>query len=953
MSDEKITKAPSKSVSSLSAPKRRGSGSYVFETSWKVPSAMTSKKKKDRITGLQMLWTVQNSKTGWHIECKDSTGNETDTDDTVNLNNFKKSWDRRDFWPGGGLDPKGKKLTEIGFGVRGYNVFTGDTKKKKHYGPWATSVKSFTLPKKPTLSTPSIDSETKNVSCTLTTDAGNGMAERYDTRWRVKKYNSRTKKWTVVQDDHSTSTSRTLTCTVPEFGTLQVNDFIQIVFEAAARGVAGSTEWGDCTKTYYVSWPAKPSIDYVKPESKEKSDGTVMFDVKTNHSKEHPVDRVKLEVLKDTEITDPDTAMASQDWFDSDNDWGGNIDNKDCKGMIVNSAVVTPETAGRHTWVRLKAYRLNLEGERYRYSEPKMLKDLETPAASAVGDKADVVSLVPGADGKSLVAVIGWQDDGDTGTEITWSDSLDTWESTENPDSHEFEWHDATSAATGYDYTATITIKGLEEGTRYFVKARRYNDDDSGLTYSGYSDPLAETTTASPTSVYLNVPQFTRRGEGCSLSWTFDTTATQAAYVIGSGDDEGFAIPGTGPTGARTLSSDEVAQLLALSATTDQFSVRVAVSTGGDWVVSEAKTVHVADPPTLSMSVAATLAAQPLQLAFTVDTANADIAYTVEAQGVGGDAPYGRLEQVAGDVVHSDYLSPAYTDNNNGTYTATVDLPTGLAFHDNGGYTVTATAIDRDSGLASAEAVAEFSVKWSHQAPAPSEDIVLVPIDEVDEDGYRTRAVAIALEAPVAEEPGDVAETDVYDVYRVTPGGETLIAEGLDMDASIVDWYAPFGRGDYAYRVVTRTADGDTDWLEFPYELTCKSLRFDFSGDRYVELDYDISIGDSYEKDFEAREHMDGTRAGYWNAGIRHKSSLSTNVVRVEGEELISSVLDLAAHVGSVFVRTPDGAAYEANVDVSDLGSEADSGVFAVAFDAEEISPTGAFSAEVPREESE
>lgn len=269
--------------------------------------------------------------------------------------------------------------------------------------------------------------------------------------------------------------------------------------------------------------------------------------------------------------------------------------------------------------------------------------------------------------------------------------------------------------------------------------------------------------------------------------------------------------------------------------------------------------------------------------------------------------------------------------------------PTVLNLIDGGEYEVAVRAIDPDTGLASEEVTETFAVAWAHQAPAPAEPTI-TPYDVTDDAGVRMRGCSIQL-----AEPDGAADSDVYDLYRVTPDGPYLIAEGVAMDSLVDDPYAPYGGTEKGYRVATRTSDGDVDWSDFQYEMPGKDIRIDF-GSEYVELPYNVSISDGYQKDFEVRRKMSGDMDGYWNDGVERHGGFSSDLIRIQEEEKAKTVRHLARHVGPCFVRTPDGCAYAADVEVSSIGGARLSAALAVSIDATEVGLTRDFWATVDEE---
>jgi hypothetical protein len=88
-------------------------------------------------------------------------------------------------------------------------------------------------------------------------------------------------------------------------------------------------------------------------------------------------------------------------------------------------------------------------------------------------------------------------------------------------------------------------------------------------------------------------------------------------------------------------------------------------------------------------------------------------------------------------------------------------------------------------------------------------------------------------------------------------------------------------------------------------------------------------------------EYLDGSTDAFFNQGIRRTAKLSTDVLRLEDADTIAAVLDLAHHVGPAFVRTPTGAAYEADVQVESVAPT--SQLAAVSVNATEIRLTPAY----------
>lgn len=277
---------------------------------------------------------------------------------------------------------------------------------------------------------------------------------------------------------------------------------------------------------------------------------------------------------------------------------------------------------------------------------------------------------------------------------------------------------------------------------------------------------------------------------------------------------------------------------------------------------------------------------------------------------------------------------------------ATIELPEGLDLWDGARYQLVATATDRATGMVSDTGECEIGVAWDRQAPVP-DTCTVTASDVTDEQGVRTRQATIAIVAP---EEGE--DEDAYDLYRVTDDGASLVAASLTDGASVVDHYAPW---DGTYRVALRTPDGDVAWWDYPYALPGGDVRIDYMGPfgpAYVELPHNLTVQDDYSKPFEVRRKLDGSMDGYWQRGVQRRGSIGVSLdVAGEYGTTMEALRALADHVGPCFVRTPDGCAYEADVEVNGLDRSDGPALFGVSIDTTEVSLTSEFMAEVATEE--
>ena len=1010
-----IAHKPSVSVSSLGAPVRQ-SGNRKMKAEWNVPYSMVDKLKGDRATALDIFWYLG-------IAGKDPketihTGNENLTQSTINLSSLtigSKTYTRESFYPF-----KNKpKLNYVSVKVVGKN--------SKGSGASAKSTRQFDLPRKPSISAFTFNGQTGELSCTITTNAGADYKERYDTRYKMTVYYSKTKKTVVVHDDHTTDTSKTIKFDDKNYASRSYGDYAKVVVTAWARGFKGDSE--KVEKTYYISYPRKALISKVSVSGKTSTAKCTIF-VDTQSKKKgaeaHPIDSIKLECLVDSEYARESDIPANAGWESTDI-----IDDAECEAMAIAVGELMP-TRGNYTWLRLKTYHAN-EAVLYRYSNYFRVKDLETPEATALDDRVKIVSATAGADGESAVVNLVWDDGADdsTGTELSWDVAEDAWKSTKEPSNYEFTWSDGPQTVDGTTWpnSATITIKDLEEGEKYYIRARRYLDGDT-TTYSEYSNAATVLTSEKPESVTATADRYVQKGSGLNVYWTFSGNGLQKEWQILRADGT-FLAKGEGSLGTTQISAEDLERL----AVNGSIAYTVQVSTGSGWVISEEYSVTLIDKPMLEITAPATMTSQA-SYEITADVSvPSDLVMIVTSQGAESQFPQGKLRQTAGDTIYSDVLVPEWSaeyvlsedtevldkqyfeyedeeyvlvepvgtedPSNEGwyeisLYTASLQMPSGLDFWDKGRYTLSISAIDRQTELYSDEQISEFSVAWSHQAPSPApvdsyslsadtevaddknyyeydsqtetyvvvepegdEDpsdegwyevsttqyITVLPIDDVDEAGGHHLAAQITLTPPP-----NYAQTDVYDIYRMTGDGAYLIGQSFPLTYVAKDEYAPFGEDltNY-YRIAVRTVDGDVAFTDVEYTLEYDGIRIDWQNG-YLEFPYSVSIADSYSKDVAIRKHLNGGIHGYWNQGVQRKGSLSTDAIKIIQKSDIDLTRQLARYTGPAFVRTREGTAFEADVQITDLSTK-NIAVMSIAIDAQEIDLTNEFMLVTPFEQ--
>lgn len=965
-----ISAKPNTKVTGLSIKRTNNS----FKATWKVPSGSTKESDAKRWTGVHVeiyakVWkTVNGKKQSVKAYSQSHDYSIATTSCTLSLTTANIN----------ALFPKkanGPLLLSVTCDVYARN--------SKGRGKPASTTYKMAVPAKPALDL-TFDAQTNKVTAHLTAvNETSSTRQRTDSVLTVRRAGTieTNGKKLLLDNSDSASTDRTWSYVIPNADALTVGQYVRVTATARNRGLRGNGD--NVSKTIYIAHPTVPTCK--TPVIKWATNGvlsTASVLVPVGASGRVAVknadgddasawpETLYLHRLKNSLATTPTEAASAEGWANVD----GAEATGTCTGLMDTWADGVSD-AGKRTW-----YRIVAEKDGYtQYGVPIFADCIYVPDTSGGSGDATIGNIVSGADGKSIIVPVTWTQASNDGVELSWSIYEDAWQSNEKPSTLDVDW--------GSNQSATATIRGLDTGVPVFVKARCYDIDSEGeKTYSGYSAAKMAIPYDAPEEVTATAPAAVVAGGEIPVEWTFDSDSPQQwADVLIDGvptvaeDSEGHTV--TGSAGATSISTEG----LSLGSHT----VAVTVSTDGvSGVTSRTVAVIVANAPTGTIAVTGTtdseqgsqtygllvVDAQPVEVILSTTTSSPSVVIAVIADGCSADEMHDA--QADGEVVWSgsftgsqltppsDSTSYALTQDESVVdgktyyqlvsgeyvvvenpqdsglsgyyeYTGTawsIKLPTGLDIRDTCGYSVRCTLVDGATGLSSALAAASFAVKWAHQAVEPEGSVSVSDLSAI-----------ITVPAPTGAD-----QTDVIDLYRVTPGGQYLIASGRELGSQIVDDYAPFRsrRSDteLRYRAVLRTVDGDMEFSDLYYDLICGSLRLDW-GSNSVELPYNINRSDSFAKDSALRKHADGSIGGYWSPSVEHRGSLSTDLVKIESAEKREALIDMANWPGPVFVRTPDGMAYCADANLGSIELSYSSMAVSVSIDASEIALVDAFTA--------
>ena len=568
-------------------------------------------------------------------------------------------------------------------------------------------------------------------------------------------------------------------------------------------------------------------------------------------------------------------------------------------------------------------------------------------------DTVYIDSIESEKDGQGLRLTLGWYDDSSTETEISYSDYEDAWISSSGAETFEVidsDWLlEEIEGSETYKYKATAIIRDLEEGTKYYIRARRKSDESHGK----YTETFEAVPLSIPDNVVLNVPNPVVIGKDFSVSWMHQAYGNQKAYILNcnveaeDSQSQTFSViiplsQGEGSIGSVGISWEDFYSKLDNLILKDNeltiddittLSFTISITTGGEWVSSTSPS-GLETIPICGVRIDSTVVdginivgSQPLGISIFSDRANLIAFARLESQGIMQVRPDGEVYQPNGDCIWTKVIDdlaflevdPGVEPPTGTSLMASVSMPT-LELIDNGSYILYVSLYESTTGLISEEVSFGFTINWTHQAAAPNS------LSRVSKIGTGP-SIAITPLSTV-----DHAESDVCDIYRRTRNGAQLIYEGAKFGTTIVDNYPPYsmhintvfddlGDGiDLWYTLMTRTVDGDIEFLDLPYSVTNNGLTLDWDGgSKHLELPWNLNVSSSYEKDFENRVHMDGTVTGYWNSGSTNTGSFNTTMCNIDcsdvnGAERLELCRQLATYTGPVFVRTPYGDAFCANV---------------------------------------
>lgn len=689
-----ITKKPTVKVTSHTCPKRDG---HTYKSTWKVPSGAT-KDSDHKATNIFRSWDIFAKSGKKNVKLTRSlgyAGGTNVTSSSCNINAFhttgasvKKyknvTLTRKSFYPYTNL-----KLTSV--------VSNAVLTNGKGWGPVSAKTAKMSVPGKPSIGGFSFDVENGTANVKVTAAKSNPSAERKSTKytWTVEyKKNGKSKEVKKNVTDAFDGGEKSFPYDCTAYQALKNGEYYLITLKAWSQGLAGDSE--AVTSRFVVAPPATVTLN--EPQITTGSNGQVYAPITITHSyTKKTVTKGNKKVQENDLCLDPVSGVileaavnvsASVESLIPADSWEevGAVDDNECTGLTANTLDLIPEE-NNYTWIRVKSWRFDKDtSPLVRYSNVKSLEKLRT-ADTATDDECAILELSPTSDGTGARVLIGYdkkdgstRDDAD-GTELSWAEDPNAWLSTKQPETFEVEWKEATAEASeddpGYPYRdlwyymQLVYVDGLDEGTEYNFRVRRYNEDSSGVKtfgpYDGHiwgtassdpTEPAKCTPVVRPTAVILGHPASVAVGSSIRLTWTFDG-GEQTAYRVFLGGVNKAVAESTGATASCVLRYDLYRSFV--SSGTLQAMVQVCTSKrGDDFVSSQWEAITISERPTCEMSIP-TVTAQPLTATIYSSTGSLTANITVRSRGAGGCDECGVEEQVAGDDVWGATVEPSWT----------------------------------------------------------------------------------------------------------------------------------------------------------------------------------------------------------------------------------------------------------------------------------------------------
>lgn len=527
-------------------------------------------------------------------------------------------------------------------------------------------------------------------------------------------------------------------------------------------------------------------------------------------------------------------------------------------------------------------------------------------------------------DGKGKIAV-GWEYNWSsaTGAEVSWSDDIDAWESTEEPDTFN----------VSRIRTPRLVITNLDAGQTWYVRVRQYREIGDTFTYGAYSETQEIDLSAAPAKPNLQPSSNVIAEDGeVTFYWGYtsnDGTAQTYAEVVqinSQGED------------VQTLGYTDTAQHLSVKAEDaewvagEEYDVIVRLKSASD-KLSESDPVRIAVVEKLVTAVTTQFVDESEVIEGETHSYKAlkALPTTVNVTGAGSGgtttvvikrAEYCRVDR-PDESVYDGYQDETIFISamvGEGDVQITRDDLIG-SLDDGEKYILVATSFDTNGQTDAVEV--PFTVNWTHQP--------VTPIATAEMYKGITK-ITLAPSEDYEFPEGDAFDAgDTCDIYRLSADKPVLIYKGAQMGETYADPFPAIG-SQGGHRIVYVTKNGDYNitnddggneiaWLDLDEDdgdiLDYDRAVINFGTDR-VELYYNVDTSNTWEKDFTVTKYLGGSVEGDWNPAVVRTSNMNALTIPLTEQDVINAARRLADYAGLCHVRLLDGSSFSADVQVTE-----------------------------------
>ena len=113
------------------------------------------------------------------------------------------------------------------------------------------------------------------------------------------------------------------------------------------------------------------------------------------------------------------------------------------------------------------------------------------------------------------------------------------------------------------------------------------------------------------------------------------------------------------------------------------------------------------------------------------------------------------------------------------------------------------------------------------------------------------------------------------------------------------------------------TSDSSFAWLYSDFSIEYKKAIIDFDSES-IEIQYNLDLDNSWDKDFERTVYLGGSVQGDWNPAVTRDLKIDAVSISLTEPTMIEQMRRLATYPGICHVRTPDGSSFSCDIQVSE-----------------------------------